>query len=78
MPKPPPFKKRKGSNLPAGRNYQGNRFAGLETEAEEKKEGNPFAKAKKVAAKGKKPKARPGLPKQAMGLAAMMAAAGKK
>ena len=40
MPKPPPFvKKRPGSSLPAGRNFKGNRFAGLESASEEKAEG---------------------------------------
>lgn len=78
MPKPPPFtKNRPGSSVPAGRNFKGNRFAGLETAAEEKAEGKkappPFKK--KGKAKGKK---RPSLPPQAMGLANMMAAAGKK
>lgn len=69
---------RPGSSVPAGRNFKGNRFAGLESKAEEKAEGKkmPPAFAKK---KGKKKgKKRPSLPPQAMGLANMMAMAGKK
>lgn len=75
---------RPGSSVPAGRNFNGNRFAGLESKAEEKAEGKKmppaFAKkgAKKKGAKKKGGKKRPSLPPQAMGLANMMAAAGKK
>ena len=70
---------RPGSSVPADHNFNGNRFAGLESKAEEKAEGKkmPPAFAKK-GAKKKGGKKRPSLPPQAMGLANMMAAAGKK
>jgi len=72
------MKNRPGSSIPKGRNYRGNRFGDLEEKGEAKpdkeKGENPFAKKK-----GKvKKKPRPGLPKAAMGLANMMAMAGKK
>lgn len=70
---------RPGSSVPAGRNFKGNRFAGLETKVEEKAEGKKMPPAfEKKRAKKKAGKKRPSLPPQAMGLASMMAAAGKK
>ena len=76
---------RPGSTLPKGRNFKGNRFAGLEEKGETSPDAetgpgesapNPFAKGKKKAkGKGKK---RPGMPPQAMGLAMAMAKAAKK
>jgi len=79
MPFPPKnSKNRPGSSVPKGRNYRGNRFGDLEEKGETKpdkeKGENPFAKKKGKAKK----KVRPGLPKAAMGLANMMAMAGKK
>jgi len=77
------MKTRPGSKLPAGRNYQGNRFGGLVPGKKKKgkTKANPFAKKgaaepdaddKKKKGKGKLP-----VPPAAFGLAAAMKMAAK-